>query len=55
MTQTNSSDLENGKEKGFKSFAAKRVIVGILLAVVGLWVVGMVLAFYAKEPGTEVT
>ena len=35
-------------------FAAKRVIVGILLMVVVVWVVGIVLGLFEKPPGMKV-
>ncbi len=42
------SDSENS-EKGFKRFAAKHVIVGILIAVVGMWVLGTILGFFGDS------
>ncbi|MBW2219966.1 MAG: DUF2333 family protein, partial [Deltaproteobacteria bacterium] len=52
-------DLENKENEdsgatGFRSFAAKRIIVGILLAVVGLWIVGMIFGFFSKPTHTNV-
>jgi len=52
-------NLENkeNEEKGatgFRSFAAKRIIVGILLTVVGLWIAGMTLGFFGKPAHTTV-
>ncbi len=52
-------DLENKESEdsgatGFRSFAAKRIIVGILLAVVGLWIVGMIFGFFPKLTHTNI-
>ena len=52
-------DLENKESEdsgatGFRSFAAKRIIVGILLAVVGLWIVGMIFGFFPKPTHTNI-
>ncbi len=52
-------DLENKENEdsgatGFKSFAAKRIIVGILLAVVGLWIVGMIFGFFPNATHTNI-
>ena len=44
------SDL---KETEFKMFAAKHIVVGILLTVVALWVAGSVLGFFEKPAGVK--
>ncbi len=41
-------------ETEFKRFATKRIIAGILLTVVVLWVVGTVLGFFEKPSGTKI-
>ncbi len=44
-----SENSKNDTENEFKRFAAKHIIVGILLAVVGLWMLGMVLGFFGES------
>lgn len=48
--------MENSTKNkpGFKWFAAKRIVVGILIAAVFLWVIVIVLGFFEKPSGTKV-
>jgi len=55
MENSNSNDKQQDiKEAEFKLFATKRVIIGILLTVVVLWVVGTVMGFFDKPSGEKV-
>jgi len=54
MENSTSSKNINSQKTGFKMFAAKRVIVGILLMVVVIWVVGVVLGLFEKPSGMKV-
>ncbi|MFZ5570924.1 MAG: DUF2333 family protein [Thermodesulfobacteriota bacterium] len=45
MEQGNSIDNGAAKGTGFKRYATKRMIVVVLLAVTGIWIVGLVLSF----------
>jgi CBS-domain-containing membrane protein len=42
------------KETEFKRFAAKRVIIGILITVVALWVAGSILGLFEKPPDVKI-
>jgi Uncharacterized protein conserved in bacteria (DUF2333) len=51
--------IENGQDassedKTFKGYAAKRMIVGVLLTVVGLWIFGTVIGFFDTSPTRRV-
>ena len=52
----NSKNNQNGEtqEKEFKWFATKHIIVGILVAVVFLWIMGTVLGFFGKSTRLDV-
>ena len=52
----NSTNSKNGNvnKTEFKRFAAKRIIVGILVCVVVLWVVGVIIGFFEKPSGIKV-
>lgn len=54
MEQLNHNDMNEKKSTEFKNYARKRIIVGILLSVVALWVVSTVLGFLDK-PSTGMT
>ena len=54
MENSKSGENSNAKEAGFKRFAFKRVIMGILVTVVFLWVMGTVLGFFGKPAGLDV-
>jgi len=48
MENSNSSKNSNDQKTEFKRFATKRIIVCTLLAVVGIWLFGVVLGFFEK-------
>ena len=52
----NPTTKKNGSihETEFKRFATKRIIVGIMVSVVVLWVVGIILGFFEKPAGIKV-
>lgn len=54
MENSTSSKNTNSQKTGFKMFAAKRIIVGILLMVVVVWVVGVVFGLFEKPSGMKV-
>ncbi|MBU0987149.1 MAG: DUF2333 family protein [Proteobacteria bacterium] len=54
MESPKNNDTDNLKGAEFKMFATKRIIVGILLTIVVLWVVGTVVGFFQKPAGVEV-
>ncbi len=54
MEQGNRIDNGDDKGAGFKRFATKQMIAVVLIAVVGLWILGLILGF-AKAPDTEMT
>lgn len=52
----NSTNSKNGNDNNteFKRFAAKRIILGILVGVVFLWVVGIIIGFFEKPVDIKV-
>ena len=54
MENSKNNDQPNHQETEFKMFATKRVVVGILLTVVALWVVGSVIGFFEKPSAVKV-
>lgn len=54
MEDSINNDTGDLKETEFKMFAAKHIVVGILLTVVALWVAGSVLGFFEKAAGVKV-
>ncbi|OEU64574.1 MAG: hypothetical protein BBJ57_08225 [Desulfobacterales bacterium PC51MH44] len=54
MENSNNSKNGNVNKTEFKRFAAKRIIVGILVCVVALWVVGVIIGFFEKPSGIQV-
>lgn len=54
MEHIENQENKDGSGGGFRSFAVKRIIVVILLAVVGLWILGMTFGFFAKTPNANI-
>lgn len=52
--ETSKSNDNNIESTEFKIFATKRVVAGILLTAVALWVVGTVFGFFEKPAGVQV-
>lgn len=52
--ETSKSNNNNIEATEFKIFATKRVVAGILLAAVALWVVGAVFGLFEKPAGVDV-
>ena len=44
---------ESGEKKAFKVFAMKRIIAGVLIAIVLLWTISTILGFFSKPPTTH--
>ncbi len=54
MENLKNSGNDDNKEPEFKSFATKRIILGIILTLVGLWIFGTLLGFFEKAPTVHV-
>ena len=54
MENSKNGGNSNAQKAEFKRFAFKRIIVGILVTVVFLWVMGTVLGFFGKPAGLDV-
>lgn len=54
MENSKDDKNDNAQETEFKRFATKHIIVGVLVAVVFLWIMGTVLGFFGKPAGLEV-
>ncbi|MEE8432204.1 MAG: DUF2333 family protein, partial [Candidatus Desulfatibia sp.] len=52
--ETSKNNDNNIEATEFKIFATKRVVAGILLTVVALWVVGTVLGFFEQPAGVQI-
>ena len=53
MENSNNNENNDAQKTEFKRFATKRVIVGILVTVVFLWVMGTVLGFFGEPSGEK--
>jgi CBS domain-containing protein len=54
MENSKNNNQANPQETEFKMFATKRIVVGILLTVVALWIVGSVIGFFEKPSAVKV-
>ncbi len=54
MENSKNGQNDNTQETEFKRFATKHIIVGVLVAVVFLWIMGTVLGFFGKPAKLEV-
>ncbi len=52
METTQNSGQDDNNNKGFKTFAFKRIIIGVLLAVLVIWISWSFLGFFAKSSDT---
>jgi CBS domain-containing protein len=53
MGNPNNGEKDQINETEFKRFAAKRIIIFILIGVVAIWVVGVVIGYFEKPAGVQ--
>jgi Uncharacterized protein conserved in bacteria (DUF2333) len=53
MNEMKNNVEPDANDVAFRSYAQKRIVVGILLSIVALWILGVVLGFFEKSPSVH--